>query len=245
MSEPTRTGSASIEQPDYWWYRARSALLQAALAPHLHAAERRTGRLLDVGSADGPSVAWMDAGFRKLNLDVDPRGLRPGSGVCGSALRLPFRDAAFDVVGAFDVIEHCEPESGAVAELHRVLRPGGLLLASVPAYEWAWTEHDVHAGHYRRYTRGRLVDAVEGAGFSVLRATYAFAAVFPMFAAERLLRRVRDRGKPPSPVKPPLPQVAPALDRMLTGLCAAETRVLRRRNLPFGSSVLLAAERRS
>ena len=62
---------------------------------------------------------------------------------------------------------------------------------SVPAYQWAWSDHDVRAGHHRRYTRPRIVAALEAAGLRVERSTYAFALVFPMFAAERLLRRVR------------------------------------------------------
>lgn len=247
MSGHDQLGSASIHQPTYWWYRARSGLLDAALSSHLHAAEPLTGRLLDVGSADGPSVDWMDtADFTRVSIDVDPRGLQSGQGVSASALQLPFRDGTFDVVGAFDVIEHCDPESTVLAELRRVLRPGGLLLASVPAYQWAWTEHDRYAGHYRRYTRHRLMRGVQNAGFTVTRATYAFAGVFPMFAAERLLRRVRARRQPLTldrTAKPPLPQVSPLTDRVLTGLSAVETRMLRGHDLPFGSSVFLAAVR--
>ena len=227
-----REGSSSIEQPEYWWYRARSDLLRAALAPHVG----RPRRLLDVGSADGPSVSWLQAP-EHVSVDVDPRGLTPGLAACASALSLPFRDGAFDVVSAFDVVEHCEPEARALEEFRRVMAPGGRLLLSVPAYEWAWTDHDVRAGHHRRYTRRRLVDAVEAAGFTVVRASYAFAGVFPRFAAERVSRRLRR----PGPAKTTLPRVSPAVERVLLGLCAAEARVLPDRDLPWGSSVLLAA----
>jgi SAM-dependent methyltransferase len=198
--------------------------------------------VLDVGSADGPSVSWMSGGHDRVALDVDPRGLVAGSGVCGSALALPFADRTFNVVGAFDVLEHCAPEQRAVAELFRVLEPGGRLLASVPAYTWAWTDHDVRAGHHRRYTRTRLVRALELGGFDVLRATYGFAAVFPVFAAERLARRARERRGTAPPLRG-LPRVSPGADRLLTGVCRAEARVLRGRDLPDGSSVFVAARR--
>ena len=237
MPDLVQSGSASIEQPDYWWYRARAALLQAALGDLLGT----PGRVLDVGSADGPSVSWMRGDHEHFAVDVDPRGLTPGTGVRASALALPFGDATFDVVGAFDVIEHCDPEGQAVAELARVLRPGGRLLASVPAYQWAWSGHDVRAGHHRRYTRPRLVAAVEDAGLRVLRSTYGFAGVFPFFATERLARRLRRRDT----VQDGLPHVPATLDRLFTGLSSAEARVLRRRDLPFGSSVFLAAEKPS
>jgi SAM-dependent methyltransferase len=229
--------SSSISQPDYWWYRARADLLEAALGDFLGSPDR----MLDVGSADGPSVAWMRTEGQRVTVDVDPRGLAPGDGVCASALALPFPDATFDVVGAFDVVEHLEPESAALAELGRVVVPGGWLLLSVPAYQWAWTDHDVRAGHHRRYTRPRLRAAVEASGFDVRRCTYGFAGVFPFFAAERLARRLRRREPSASDG---LPQVSPMVDRVLTGLSRAESRALRRRDLPFGSSVFLAARRR-
>lgn len=236
MPTTAQPGSSSIEQPDYWWYRARTKLLEAALGDFLGTPRR----YLDVGSADGPSVAWMHRSGTGFAVDVDPRGLEPGRGVCASAVALPFADGSFDVVGAFDVIEHCEPEGLAVAELARVLRPGGRLLASVPAYQWAWSDHDVRAGHHRRYTRPRFRAAVEEIGLTVLRCTYGFAGVFPMFAAERAGRRVRSsRGGGSTG----LPRVSPVLDRVLTGLSAAEARALHRVDLPFGSSVFLAAEK--
>ena len=235
MSPTQREGSASIEQPDYWWYTARSALLEAALADHVGS----PARVLDVGSADGPSVTWMRGGHHHVSVDLDPRGLTHGQGVQASALTLPFRDAAFDVAAAFDVVEHCDPEAQALGELWRVLRPGGRLLLSVPAYQWAWTDHDVRAGHHRRYTRPRLLAAVRAAGFDVRRCSYGFAGVFPAFAAERLVRRVRR----PATSSDSLPQPSPAVERALLGVSRVEARWLRRRDLPFGSSIFLAGEK--
>lgn len=217
-------------------------MLETVLGPYVGTPDR----LLDVGSADGPSVGWLDAPH-KVSLDVDPRGLQAPSGVCGSLLALPFGDASFEVVTAFDVIEHCEPEDQALRELHRVLEPGGRLLVSVPAYQWAWSDHDDANGHYRRYTRPRAVAALEEAGFAVRRATYGFSSVFPMFAAERVLRRARGRLSRRDPDGPAdvvdVPQVGAGLERMLLGLCRLDERVLTRRDLPFGSSVFVAAVR--
>ncbi len=237
-----RGGSASIAAPEYWWYRARGELLQVALGPFVGDAVR----VLDVGSADGPSVGWLRDVRRHTALDIDPRGLGPG-GVCGSALALPFRDESFDVVAAFDVLEHVEPESRALAELRRVLAPGGRLLLSVPAYQWAWSDFDDDNGHLRRYTRGRVVRAVQAADLRVERVTYAFTSVFPFFAAERLGRRVRDRLARRDPEGPAdivaLPAVPAAVERLLLALSRLDRRLLRRRDLPFGSSVLVAASR--
>ena len=233
--EVTQPGSSSLRQPDYWWYRARTQLLREVLEPYLG----RPGLSLDVGSADGPSVGWMRRGQRHLTLDIVPEGLVPGEGVCGSVTALPFADGSFEVVSAFDVVEHCADDRRAMAELVRVLVPGGRLLLSVPAYQWAWSDHDVRAGHHRRYTRPQLVALAEEAGLRVERTTYAFSSVFPLFVAERAARRLRRR----TADAPRLTPVSPRLDRVLMGLCEVDRRVLGRRNLPFGSSVLLAASK--
>jgi SAM-dependent methyltransferase len=204
--------------------------------------------VLDVGSADGPSVGWLRGRGKHVALDIDPRGLAAG-GVCGSALALPFADEVFDLVAAFDVIEHCDSESAVLAELTRVLTPGGRMLISVPAYQWAWTSFDERSGHHRRYTRGRAVRAAEAAGLRVERATYAFMAVFPIFAADRLRSRAGHllRGlrtaepATPSGTAATLPPVSAMVERMLLGLSRIDQRLLRRHDLPVGSSVLLAA----
>lgn len=234
-------GSPSLNAPEYWWYTARARLLQTVLEPYAAGARR----VLDVGSADGPSVGWLAASDLKVAMDIDPRGLVPG-GVCGSATALPFADASFDVVAAFDVIEHCAPEALALSEAARVLAPGGVFLMSVPAYQWAWTGFDEANHHHRRYTRRRAVDAVTGAGFRVERATYAFGATFPAFAADRLRRRLSERrtGAPAvTGTEPELPQVNPLVERALLRATRVDERVLRTRDLPFGSSVVVAARR--
>jgi SAM-dependent methyltransferase len=239
MTIKAGAGSASIDQPGYWWYRARAELLKAAV-------ERFVGeprRVLDVGSADGPSIGWLRGRGQQVSLDIDPRGLDTG-GVCGSALALPFADESFDLVAAFDVIEHCDPEAGVLSELTRVLSPRGRLLLSVPAYMWAWTRFDELSGHHRRYTRRRTVEAVRAAGLVVDRATYMFMSVFPIFAVDRLRTRLRERAteKRESDVAT-LPQVSPVVERTLMGLSRLDQGLLRHSDLPFGSSVVVAARK--
>jgi SAM-dependent methyltransferase len=232
--QAAQPGSSSLGQPDYWWYRARRDLLHVVFEPFL-GTPRRT---LDVGSADAPSVGWMRGDHPHVTLDIFPGGLVPGEGVCGSATALPFVDEAFDVVSAFDVVEHCDDDALALRELARVLAPGGRMLLSVPAYQWAWSDHDVQAGHYRRYTRGRLRRVVEGAGLDVVRSTHAFGGVFPMFVAERARRRMR---RPAAGFDTRLPAVSARADKVLMGLSGLDQKLLRRTNLPFGSSIFLAA----
>lgn len=243
MNATSHGGSASLAANDYWWYRARTSLLKTILGDRVGTPKR----VLDVGSADGPSVGWLhDHDGLHVTLDIDPRGLSAG-GVCGSALDLPFADDSFDVVGAFDVVEHCDPESVAMAELTRVLKPGGTMMISVPAYQWAWSSFDDANGHHRRYTRKRAVRAAKTAGLQVDRATYAFAAVFPLFAIQRVMTRLVEtltRRKTAAPADVvDLPSVSPRLSALLLRLCRLDEWLLRRIDLPLGSSVVLAASK--
>jgi len=233
--------SPSLTHPEYWWYRARTDLLRTVLQDYVG----HPRRLLDVGSADAPSADWLRGAGHRVALDVDPRGLVPGD-VRGSALDLPFSEGTFDVVAAFDVLEHCEPEDRAVAEMVRVLADGGVLLISVPAYQWAWTSFDVRNHHHRRYTRRRAVAALERHGLEILRSTYVFSSTFPIFAVQRLATRARawvaKQGREPG-AGIALPHVGPRRERLLLRLCGVDRRLLRTRDLPVGSSVVVAARK--
>jgi SAM-dependent methyltransferase len=222
-------GSASLDNPTYWWYAARTRLLHRVLGSYVSAG----ARVLDVGSADGPSVSWLGD---RVAVDIDPRGLRPG-GVCAAVEALPFSDDGFDVVSAFDVVEHCKDEELALSELRRVAMPGGVVLLSVPAYQWMWSRFDVQAGHYRRYTRPRLRRAAVAVGLKVERATYVFASTLPFFFAARLLTKLK--GGSGDRVKA-LPSI---VERLLLAVARLDEALLRRWNLPAGSSIVLVARK--
>lgn len=226
--------SGSLSNAEYWWYGARQRILQRSVA---HAVPSGA-RILEVGSADGPSVGWLSGLGDRIPTDLDPRGLSPG-GVCASATQLPFPKETFDVVAAFDVIEHIPDERAVMREIHRVLCPSGVLLVSVPAYQWAWSSADVFAGHQRRYTRPRLRAALEGNGFVVERLTHAFAGTFPFFALDRL--RARVTGQDPERVS--TSSMPDWQQKMLRGLSRLDERVLARTDLPFGSSIVAIGRR--
>jgi SAM-dependent methyltransferase len=106
-----------------------------------------------------------------------------------SVTSLPFADGYFDLAVCLDVIEHIEDEHGALSELCRVVRPGGGLLITVPAYQWLWSEHDEINHHQRRYTRSRLSRAAAAAGWETVRATYFNGLLLPIAVPYRLLAR--------------------------------------------------------
>lgn len=223
---------------DYWWYRAKAKFLQAYFSQYV----TPDAQVLDIGSADGPAVGFIDEIIRtgkgkKIAMDIVPDGLGPED-IVGSVEDIPLGDNTFDIVSAFDVIEHVENEHKGLTEIHRILKPGGYFLMSVPAYQWAWSEHDVKLHHQRRYTTGRAVSALKKAGFEIMKDSYAFQGTFPFFAAQRLIAKLTKS------YSGEVPEVSPILDKLFTWLCEFDRkRLAKGKSLSYGSSVLIAGRK--
>lgn len=227
----------------YWWFVGRQAVIRAMLRRHLPSGARR---ILDVGCGTGGTLAVVAESGRAVGLDPFPdalalcrrRGLREL--VAGDATRLPFPAAAFDLVTAFDVFEHIADDRAALAEAARVVRPGGLLLLTVPAYQWLWSDHDVVLEHHRRYTRAEVGERLRAAGFEPVRLGYCITFLLPLAAVLRLVQRLRRRPHPP---RCGLIELPGPLNRFCLATLQLEARLLRRLDLPCGVSVLALARR--
>ncbi|WP_327590606.1 class I SAM-dependent methyltransferase [Nonomuraea sp. NBC_00507] len=148
----------TVEVEDrHWWYRERRAILAREL--------RRLGmpgRALDVGAAGGGNTrVLVRHGWDALIADYSETAVglareRGLSAIHADACDLPLPDESFDLVLAFDVLEHIEDDGTAARELTRVLKPGGTALITVPCDMALWSAHDVASGHVRRYSRESL-----------------------------------------------------------------------------------------
>jgi SAM-dependent methyltransferase len=96
---------------------------------------------------------------------------------------------AFDVVGAFDVLEHIADDDRALRGLFDATTPGGGAILLVPQHAWLWSRTDVCARHIRRYSRRELVSKLERTGFRVTLATSFVTALLPAMIAVRMLPR--------------------------------------------------------
>jgi SAM-dependent methyltransferase len=221
-----------------WWYRALHARLLDALAPV-------RGAVLDAGCGTGGFLAALRrarpdlAGF---GVEYSPgaarrAGEKSGASIaCGSINALPFPDRCFDAAIAADVLCHgaVEPQA-ALAELRRVLRPGGRLVLNMPAYEWLLSAHDRRVHNRRRVTASRLGAWLHDAGFAAARPRYWNGLLLPLMAAQRKL--LAARADAPSDVAP----FPPWLDASLHAVTALERALPLR--LPAGGSVLATAMR--
>jgi len=233
---------AKIRELEDWhfWFVGRRELVRGLLARHLGPAPQR---ILDVGCGTGHLAGeLLGAGHRVTAVDRLPEALAAASAndreigmLRADAGRLPLRTGAFDAVTMIDVLEHVD-DAAALTELRRVVRPGGLLVLTVPAVPWLWSHRDDAAGHLRRYTRRSLAAALARGGFEPLELGPYQCALFPAVAASRLLGR---RG----------PRLRDAEERPPALLNAALAWINRREaalgptRLPFGSSLAAACRR--
>jgi len=206
--------------------------------------------ILDVGCGAGNMIHHLSRYGTVQGVDNNPAPLkvarRRGYRVeLADAQALPFPEGSFDLVAALDLVEHCPDDRAVLAQCHRVCAPGGHIVVTVPAYQWLWTENDVLNHHYRRYTAGRLREALAGAGFRVLRMTYNNTLVFPLAGALLLARR--GGGKGPELSTPDTDQDAyqvemepasPPVNAVLTVVGWLEAQLLHWMDLPFGTSII-------
>jgi SAM-dependent methyltransferase len=152
--------------------------------------------------------------------------------------RLPFEEE-FDVVGAFDVLEHVDEDDHTLAQLFQATRPGGGLLVSVPQHPWLWSAVDEFSRHRRRYRAGELATKVRAAGYRVVRTTSFVSLLLPVVALSRLRDRRKVDYDPATEYR--LPR---ALERVFAGTMSVERKLISAGvSLPAGSSLLMVARR--
>lgn len=178
----------------HWWFSARREILLALLARWVPLG----GRLLDVGCGTGFLLGAARNDWDVWGLDpaaeavafCRARGLEhvmQGTVADLGTGKVP----AADAVTFFDVLEHLDDDTGALRGAAANLRDGGLVLATVPAYQWLWTAHDTSHHHRRRYTTGRLGAAFASAGLEPLELGYFNTRLFPLAVAARMAERLR------------------------------------------------------
>jgi SAM-dependent methyltransferase len=215
----------------HWWIAGMRRITWAVLG-------RARGRLLDVGCGPGWLLAELPPGLHGVGIDFQVQFAVAGPVVTSDMCNLPFPANTFDIVTALDVLEQeCVEPLQALAEVRRVLVPGGRLLARVPAYPRLYGPHDLMWGGARRYRREELGDLVRDAGFTVRRLTFANSLLLPIGAVERLAaRRIWSDGND-------VRLLPVLLNRLLLGILALEARWLRAHDFRAGLSLLCMAER--
>jgi SAM-dependent methyltransferase len=258
MSSPAHEGydpgafSEIVElEPRSWWFRSRNRLIAQTARRFVPAA----GSVLEIGCGTGFTLGALHEALPAAQLtgtELFDEGLAVARTrwpdvrlLQADACELPFGDEEFDLVGAFDVLEHIEHDARAVGEAYRVLRPDGVLLVTVPQHAWLWSAADDYARHERRYSRRALVELMTGAGFQVERVTSFVTLLLPLMTASRAVSRLR---RPAAEDFDPwaefrIPRVVNLVFERLAGI--EQVLIARGVSLPAGGSLLLVARKRA
>lgn len=229
----------------YWWHRARRRIIEHLLD---RALQGDGLRILDVGAGTGATSKALERYGRVLAVDASPEAVtiarQRGLDVARmDARKLAFPDAVFDLVVALDVIEHLQDDAAAAGELRRVLKPGGVLLVTVPAYQWLWSSHDVANNHWRRYRRRELRRLLRGANLDVEVCSYVMMSMLIPAAAYRLLERLPGRRVAADEAEVRFTPVPRPINWVLSHAAAWGGRLAGRVWLPFGLSIAAVARR--
>jgi SAM-dependent methyltransferase len=161
--------------------------------------------------------------------------------LCGTLQDLQLPDESLESIGLFDVLEHVEHPEPLVDEVHRVLRPAGLVIATVPAFRALWGNEDDAAGHYRRYTKSTLAAEFETRGFASLGTEYLYASLVPAAGLLRALPyRLGRRSSKEVVLRSIQNQLTTrrTIDRFARAVLSVEQAVAKVVPLPFGLTVL-------
>jgi SAM-dependent methyltransferase len=228
---------------EHWWWRAREVVILETLRS---LRPKPGSSILDVGCGDAVSFPALSEFGTVRGIEVDENLLDPFGPYRDRISTLPLGEPIyddpswrFDLITALDVIEHIDDDRGAVSAMAAMLRPGGLLVVTVPAFEVLWDQHDEINHHRRRYTATGLRGTLDIAGLDLLEVQYLFRSLFIPKLAVRLLNSVRSRKVAQDGVQ------GPAINSALRQICLLENRLLRHVPIPFGTSLIGVARKKA
>jgi SAM-dependent methyltransferase len=226
-------------EDSHWWYRARRTIVSGVVTRFVPP----RSEIVDFGAGTGGTADCLrEFGYKMLAADVSEKALE------GCRLRglptldlreKPLKEHSADCVLAGDVLEHVNDDVALLLAFRRALRPPrGVVVITVPAFQFLWSGEDYISEHVRRYTRRTLQQRLDAAGFRTLWCSYFNTLLFPVIASVRVTKRLLfPRAMYRSDVVP----LGHWQNECLAGLFALEGRLLRRITFPMGVSLLAVA----
>ena len=250
-SEPTEFPKASFDllsdlEERSFWFRARNTIVLAAIrrfAPDPSSFFELgcgTGFVLQGVSRAFPEARVVGGELAREGLEIAHERVPRATLIQVDGRQIPYRDE-FNLIGAFDVLEHVDEDENVLSELRAALHPSGSIVLTVPQHPWLWSAADEFGRHKRRYTRAELVGKLRRGGFRVEYVTSFMTTLLPLMILSR--RRQQDLGSfdPAQELRIP-----PQIDRLLERIASTELHAVAHRiSLPLGGSLLAVARRAS
>lgn len=245
----------------YWWFLGRRKVIEEILETKFSG---KKIQILDWGCGAGGNFVLLSRFGSVLGVDTSDEALRLSKekGIINlvkagnleefqdsPSLPPPLADqregrgelSKFDLVSAFDVLEHVPDDEAFLRGFHQLLKPGGYVLLTVPAYQFLWSELDDLVGHIRRYTRKGLETKLENAGFETVRSSYFVTILFLPILLYRFLGKLTGRSKNPKFSYVEFPKI---INWLFTKLLTMEAKLLKFFSLPFGTSIIVLAKKK-
>ena len=190
---------------NHWWFKARNKILINLIRKYTN---QDKPAIVNIGAATGYSSKLMESIGKVISVEYDPESYHfikdelQLNAVQGSILGLPFQDERFDVVCAFDVVEHVENDKKAIDEMIRVCKPGGIILVTVPAFQFLWSGHDIINHHFKRYRRSEIKKLFSNTETDRMYVSYFNCILFFPIAMVRLAGKIfSKKAKKDTPLK--------------------------------------------
>jgi SAM-dependent methyltransferase len=249
MEQQEYASMFQVENKHFWYHTLRKNIC-LFLSPYFPKTRKKNAlRIFDAGCGTGANLVMLQEYGQTFGLDFAPeavqfcktRGLT--NLMRGTVTTLPVKSESIDILCSFDVICHQSiiDDIDALAEFYRVLKPDGLILLNLPAYQFLYSTHDIAVHTQRRYTKSILTKKLNQVGFKTVRVSYWNTFLFPLLASIRLIKKmsVSTTTIPESDVKP----VDPIVNSILRSIYALESGWLKSFNLSAGLSILCLAKK--
>jgi 2-polyprenyl-3-methyl-5-hydroxy-6-metoxy-1,4-benzoquinol methylase len=236
-----------VEQT-HWWFRARRHIVWALVQRYVEGTASRRLRVCELGCGTGGNLVSIADQHEIVGVECSPQALEYARRSLGNRVRfgsLPHEidlpSQSFDVVLMTDVLEHIENDSASAVAALGLVRPGGIVVATVPAYQWLFSPRDAHHHHYRRYAKNQFRGLWNATGAHIELLSHYNTALFPVAAAVRLFSKVvSQRSKPGDLSIPPR-----TINEQLARLMKCEANLLGRVPMPFGLSLVAVVRKRT
>lgn len=231
----------SLEE-QHWWHISKRRAAVSCVRKFL---KKPNAIILDIGCGTGKNMKELQKFGDVYGLDSSTealsfcrkRGLKNVK--LGKAENMPFKSNSFDLITLLDVLEHTN-DNRTLREMHRVLRKDGLLILTVPAYEWLWSRWDEILNHKRRYNRNHLVSILKKHNFNTIYATYLYSfLVFPVFITRQIKQKLLQRNNYSSDFK----LSNSLLNKIIDLMSKIEFKVAQRIPISFGTTILAVAKK--
>lgn len=233
----------------HWWFTGRRRYLQTVIERFFNNTSKLS--VCEIGCGTGGNLGILSQFVKTdaVEMNDDARQLAKEKQIKNAKIHsgylpdnIPLTEQ-YDGVFALDVVEHVEDDLAAIKRLKSLVNKDGLLITTVPAYQWLWSKHDIANHHFRRYTKKRYCQLIESAGLEVCYASYFNTILFPLAVLSRLVEFITDKFASNQDATLSMPTAF--INRLFSVIFNLESLWASKISMPFGLSIIVVAKHKT